>query len=125
RQGRCDAADERPARWLQGRQAQSSLTHGGGTMIASHDCSRGRNRKTASLSALMLLVFGTLVAVRPLAAQNATDPDSSRVIALDPLVVTITHLETLRSRLPNAVSVLSRAQIRESGAASVLQVVNE
>jgi len=94
-------------------------------MIASLDCSRGRNRRTSVASVLLLTALATLATVRPLTAQNEADPDSSRVIALDPLVVTITHLETLRSRLPNSVSVLSRTQIRESGAASVLQVVNE
>lgn len=51
--------------------------------------------------------------------------DTTRVIEIDPVIVTVTHLQTLRSRVPNSVSVVSRAQIEEAGASSVLAVVSD
>lgn len=60
-----------------------------------------------------------------LAAQAGQPADTTRVVELDPIVVSVTHLEVLRSQVPNAVSVVTREQLRERGAASVLAVVNE
>jgi outer membrane cobalamin receptor len=71
------------------------------------------------------MVAGAALLTLQVGSGSAQQADTVRVIPLDPVVVTVTHLEVLRSRLPNSVSVISREQIRESGAASVLQVVNE
>jgi outer membrane cobalamin receptor len=49
--------------------------------------------------------------------------DTARVIVLDPLVVTSTQLLVERSRVTHAVSVVGERSIRESGGASVLEVV--
>lgn len=75
------------------------------------------------LGALTLLLASTA----PLAGQTSgSEPeDTAKVVVLDPVVVTVNHLEVLRSRVPNSVSVVTREEIRESGAASVLSVVNE
>jgi len=51
--------------------------------------------------------------------------DTTRIIPIDPVVVSVNHLELLRSRVPNSVSVVTREQIVESGAPSVLSVVSE
>jgi outer membrane cobalamin receptor len=81
-----------------------------------------------------LAVFGAALACGVATAVRAQEPagapggeasDTTRVLRLDPLVVTVTHVAVLRSRLPNAVTVVTRTQIEESGAASVLAVVNE
>ncbi len=82
-------------------------------------------RNIVSLPALLLgLAAWVVMQPQGATAQGPTDPDTGDVIVLDPLVVTVTHLETLRSRLPNSVSVVSGDQIRESGDASVLEVLN-
>jgi len=52
-------------------------------------------------------------------------PDTARTYQLDPIVVTATFTEALRSSVPNAVSVISRSDIRLSGETSVLAVVNK
>jgi outer membrane cobalamin receptor len=49
--------------------------------------------------------------------------DTAGVIVLDPLVVTATQLLVERSRVTHAVSVVGERSIRESGGASVLEVV--
>jgi outer membrane cobalamin receptor len=77
------------------------------------------------------VVVAMLMAALPAAgaAQDRPIPvepsDTARVIPLDPVVVSVTHLELLRSRVPNSVSVVTREQIEESGAASVLSAVSE
>jgi outer membrane cobalamin receptor len=84
-----------------------------------------RPQRAASLGAALLLWAAAAATAAPGDAWAQPAPDTSRVVVLDPVVVTVTHLEVLRSRLPNAVSVITREQIRESGAASVLAVVHE
>jgi outer membrane receptor for ferrienterochelin and colicin len=56
---------------------------------------------------------------------DAQAPDSSKTYVLDPIVVTASQIEALRSTVPVAVSVLSRAQLQQSGETSVLRVINE
>jgi iron complex outermembrane receptor protein len=50
-------------------------------------------------------------------------PDSNRTYILDPVVVTATQIEALRSRVPNAVSLITKADIRNSGETSVLPLI--
>jgi iron complex outermembrane receptor protein len=50
--------------------------------------------------------------------------DTVRMYILDPVTVTATQLEALRSTVPNAVSVVSREDIRRSGETSLLAVIN-
>lgn len=81
---------------------------------------------TTSFHAMVTALAATLLGAAVLQAQPAqAAADTARVVKLDPLVVSVTHLEVLRSRLPNSVSVITREQVRESGAASVLAVVSE
>lgn len=47
------------------------------------------------------------------------------IVDLDPLVVSVTQLDILRSRLPNSVSVVSRMRLEESGTLSALAAVSE
>lgn len=54
---------------------------------------------------------------------GVAEEDTARVIVLDPLVVTATQLLVERSRVTHAVSVVGERAIRESGGASVLEVV--
>jgi outer membrane cobalamin receptor len=51
-------------------------------------------------------------------------PDSGRTYVLDPIVVTATQIEALRSRVPNAVSLITREDIRASGETSVLPLIS-
>ncbi len=60
-----------------------------------------------------------------LAAGPDAQPDTTRTYQIDPIVVTATFTEALRSGVPNAVSVISREDIRRSGETSVLSVVNK
>jgi outer membrane cobalamin receptor len=55
-------------------------------------------------------------------AQDSTD--SARVYVLDPVIVTATQVEALRSRVPNAVTLITRADIRTSGETSVLPLIS-
>lgn len=55
----------------------------------------------------------------------ASEPDTVRTYVLDPVTVTATNLEALRSSVPNAVSVVSLQDIRNSGERSVLAVINK
>lgn len=59
------------------------------------------------------------------AQDSRASGDTTRVIPLEPVVVSVTHQELLRSRVPNSVSVVSRAELVERGATSVLSVVSE
>lgn len=61
----------------------------------------------------------------PAVLRGQADPDTVRTYILDPVTVTGTHIEALRSSVPNAVSVISRADIRRSGETSVLAVLNK
>jgi iron complex outermembrane receptor protein len=56
------------------------------------------------------------------AAQQKTD--SVRVYHLKPVVITATNMEALRNTVPNAVSIVSRQDIMQSGETSVLPVIN-
>jgi iron complex outermembrane receptor protein len=77
------------------------------------------------MTALRLSLFSVLALI-PLAAGGLQvgEPDSIRTYVLDPVVVTATNLEVLRSTVPTAVSVVNRAQIRETGEHAVLSVVS-
>jgi len=50
-------------------------------------------------------------------------PDSSRVYELDPVVITATQIEALRSRVPNMVSLITKEDIRKSGETSLLPLL--
>ena len=52
-------------------------------------------------------------------------PDTARTYQLDPIVVTATQLEALRSTVPNAVSVLTKADITTSGETSLLSLISK
>ncbi len=80
-------------------------------------------RLVSRLAGPALAVVVLAVVALPGAGQAARD--TIQVIELDPLVVTVTHLEVLRSRLANSVSVVTGADIRERGSASVLAAVSE
>ena len=69
-------------------------------------------------------VIASVLIVLPSIAFAQGDPDTARMYVLDPVTVTATHIETLRSSVPNAVSVVSREDIRRSGETSVLAVIN-
>jgi outer membrane cobalamin receptor len=72
------------------------------------------------------LLAGWLVGAPPLASQEGeAGGDTLRVIPIDPVVVSVTHLELLRSRVPNSVTVVRREEIVERGATSVLSVASE
>jgi outer membrane cobalamin receptor len=81
------------------------------------------------------IVAAAFVAAAFVAAALALDPstaaaqeagsDTLRVVPIDPVVVSVTHLEILRSRVPNSVSVVRWEEIDERGAASVLAVASE
>ena len=56
---------------------------------------------------------------------SAEEPsDSAKTYVLDPVVVTATQIEALRSTVPNAVSLISRADITTSGETSVLPLIS-
>lgn len=75
-------------------------------------------------SMTVLLLMAALGA--PWARSHAgTGADTSRTYVLDPVTVTGTNLEALRSRVPNAVSIISRDDIRRSGETSLLAVINK
>lgn len=67
--------------------------------------------------ALITILFPTLIV--------AQEPDSSKAYELDPIVVTASQIEALRSTVPVAVSVLSKSELQQSGETSVLRVINE
>jgi outer membrane cobalamin receptor len=60
----------------------------------------------------------------PVSMFGQAERDTARTYVLDPVTVTGTHIEVLRSAVPNAVSVVSREDIRRSGETSTLAVVN-
>ena len=64
-----------------------------------------------------------LVLIMPVVAFCQEVPDSNRTYVLDPVVVTATQIEALRSRVPNAVSLITKADIRNSGETSVLSLI--
>lgn len=64
-----------------------------------------------------------LVLIMPVIAFCQEVPDSSRIYELDPVVVTATQIEALRSRVPNAVSLITKEDIRNSGETSVLPLL--
>lgn len=76
----------------------------------------------------ILITIITLIALGiPHRAAAGPDerPDTSKTYQLDPIVVTATFTEALRSGVSNAVSVISRDDLRQSGETSVLSVVNK
>ncbi|TFG85954.1 MAG: TonB-dependent receptor [Gemmatimonadales bacterium] len=80
---------------------------------------RASRRSRISRGWLLLVVS---VSIPSVAAARAA-PDSTRVYLLDPIVVTATRVEALRSRVPNAISVLTKADLRSSGETSVLPLI--
>jgi outer membrane cobalamin receptor len=58
------------------------------------------------------------------APASATEADTMRTYIFDPVTVTGTNLDALRSQVPNAVSVVTRQDIRRSGETSLLAVIN-
>jgi iron complex outermembrane receptor protein len=50
-------------------------------------------------------------------------PDSTRIYQLDPVVITATQIEALRSRVPNMVSLITKEDILKSGETSVLTLL--
>jgi iron complex outermembrane receptor protein len=70
-----------------------------------------------------LFTLGILV-LFPSLARTQAPLDTGRVFVLDPVVVTATQTEALRSRVPNAISIISQADIRGSGETSVLSLIS-
>jgi outer membrane cobalamin receptor len=70
-------------------------------------------------------IVAAMLIVLPSITFAQADPDTARMYVLDPVTVTGTHIETLRSSVPNAVSVVTREDIRRSGETSVLAVINK
>ncbi|HTY01559.1 MAG TPA: TonB-dependent receptor [Bacteroidota bacterium] len=52
-------------------------------------------------------------------------PDTTKTFYLDPITVTATNVEALNSRVPNAVSLISKTELAESAESSVLRVISE
>jgi outer membrane cobalamin receptor len=70
-------------------------------------------------------VMALLLASCSVVFAQEVPPDSTRTYVLDPITVIATQLEVQRSRIPNAVSVVSREDIQQTGETSVLTVINE
>ena len=71
-----------------------------------------------------LLAWARWVALcLPAAALCQDLPDSVKTYHMDPVIVTATQTEALRSRVPNAISLVTKADIKASGETSVLPVV--
>lgn len=51
--------------------------------------------------------------------------DSIKTYTLNPVVITATQTEALRSQVPNTVSIISREDLKQSGETSVLPVINK
>ncbi len=60
----------------------------------------------------------------PVCVLGQAERDTARTFVLDPVVITGTNIEVLRSTVPNAVSIVSREDIRRSGETSMLAVLN-
>jgi outer membrane cobalamin receptor len=54
----------------------------------------------------------------------AQDLDTMKTYQIDPIVVTATHTEALRTTLPNAFTVVSRGELEQSGSTALLSVLN-
>jgi iron complex outermembrane receptor protein len=94
-----------------------------GVRISSHNFLRSLSLRSPVLAGLILLLPSGLAAQ---AKRDTTTVQASLpVVNLDPLIVTVTQLDVLRSRLPNSVSVVTRERLEESGSASVLAAVSE
>jgi outer membrane cobalamin receptor len=74
------------------------------------------HRKCSSLILVIVLCM-------PLSLLAQT-PDSMKTYHLDPVVVTATHAEALRSSLPNAFTVIPRGVLEQSGSTALLSVLN-
>lgn len=66
-----------------------------------------------------------LMAAAPFAAHGQSQRDSVRTFYFDPVVVTGTNTDVLRSSLPNSISVIGRDEIRQSGETSLLSIINK
>jgi outer membrane cobalamin receptor len=75
------------------------------------------------LHTLGIVLWISLAFVTPSILLCQEQPDSSNIYVLDPVVVTATQTEALRSRVPNAVSVITRTDITNSGEKSVLPLL--
>ncbi len=85
-----------------------------------------RIRSAALVATWLLTGYVTATAVVAQEVERgAVVDDTIRVIPIDPVVVSVTHVEVLRSRVPNSVSVVRREEIVERGATSVLSVASE
>ncbi len=65
------------------------------------------------------------VLLLPVLGFGQASRDTARTYVLDPVVITGTNIEVLRSTVPNAVSIVSREDIRRSGETSMLAVLNK
>jgi iron complex outermembrane receptor protein len=81
-----------------------------------NDCFRPCLRR----GSLLVLVIAPVAA--PIFGQ--TPPDTGRTYVLDPVTVTATQIEALRSRVPNAVSLITRSDIERSGETSILPLIS-
>jgi len=61
----------------------------------------------------------------PFVVYAQAPPDSAKTYELDPIVVTATQIEALRSSVPNSVSILSQEDIRSGGETSLLSLINK
>lgn len=71
-----------------------------------------------------MLLAAVLTGVFALSASYPGDVDTTRVYTMDPIVVTGTRVAVVRSEIPQAVTVVSREQIEESGESNVLPILS-
>jgi outer membrane receptor protein involved in Fe transport len=74
---------------------------------------------------MMIFRAAVVLFAVPMFAFSQAPEDTLRSYVLDPVVITGTNVEALRSAIPNAVSVVSREEIRRSGETSMLAVLNK
>jgi len=69
------------------------------------------------------LTLTSLLVTSPLFGQSSTD--TTKTFTMDPVIVTATQIEALRSRIPNSVSLITKADIVSSGETSVLPLIGQ
>jgi iron complex outermembrane receptor protein len=70
------------------------------------------------------LIFHALAFITS-SGTSQVKPDTMKTYYLDPITVTATNIEALRSKVPNAVSLITKTDLLESGESSVLRIISE
>jgi len=73
---------------------------------------------------LSLAIISCLVLPQRRTTLSQESADSVKTYVLDPVVVTATQIEALRSKVPSAVSLITRADIKTSGETSLLPLIS-